>query len=372
MSAGARNGADARCASRIPIAQLGALCAAVVRELSWGLRLVSREVEEWRGRAATIPDPAIREDALSSLESKRGNTDGAALFWTLPDARSPELLRLLVTYEIMCDFLDSVSERGAAAGLDNGRQLHLAITEALDPEAPISDYYRHHPWQDDGGYLRLLVELCRAACQLLPSYLAIQPTLICAATRAQVQGLNHELDPELRDSTLRAWVAREFLDRLSLAWYELSGSASTWISVLALLALASEPGRRPQDAVDTYTAYFWVCLAATVLDSYVDEAEDLANGDHSYFAHYPSKEEGLQRAHEIVRRATQEAQALRNGHRHAVIVACMVSLYLSKDSALELEVAITSQMLLRSGGPLAMLLGPVLRGWRTAYSLRGA
>jgi hypothetical protein len=55
-----------------------------------------------------------------------------------------------------------------------------------------------------------------------------------------------------------------------------------------------------------------------------------------------------------------------------VIVACMVALYLSKDSALMPGTASTSQMLLRSGGPLTALLGPVLRTWRTAYSLRGA
>src|ERR1700684_3395 len=230
-------------ASRISVGQAKALVAAVVRELRWGLRAVSQEVDLWRGRAAVIPNHTIREDALNSLESKRGNTDGAALFWTIPDVRQPHLLRLLVTYEIMCDFLDSVSERGAGAGLANGRQLHLAFTEALDPGAPMSDYYRHHPWQDDGGYLRLLVELCRAACVLLPSYMAIRPTLIRAATLAQVQGLNHELDPHLRDVTLRRWTVQEFADRLDLAWYELSGAASTWISVLALLALAAEPER---------------------------------------------------------------------------------------------------------------------------------
>jgi tetraprenyl-beta-curcumene synthase len=362
----------AKDASCVSVTQTRALLAAIVRELVWGLRAVLREVDSWRQRAATIPDPVLREDAVCSLERKRGNTDGAALFWTLPKERRPQLLRLLVTYEIMCDFLDSVSERGAGAGLANGRQLHLAFTEALDPSRPISDYYRYHPWRDDGGYLRLLVELCRAACVLLPSYMAIQPTLIHAATLAQVQGLNHELDPHLRDCTLRDWVTREFADRLGLMWYELSGAASTWISVLALLALASEPGRLPQEGIETYTAYFWVCLAATVLDSYVDEAEDTTSGDHSYFAHYPTKEEGVRRAGEIVRQATQEARTLRNGHRHMVIVACMVALYLSKDSALTPDMVSNSHMLLRAGGPLAALLGPVLRTWRSAYSLREA
>ncbi len=358
-------------ASRISIRQIGALVGAVVRELCWGLSAVSREVEVWHRRAAAIPDRVIREDALSALESKRGNIDGAALFWTIPNKRRPQLLRLLVTYEIMCDFLDSVSERGAGAGLANGRQLHLAFTEALDPDVPISDYYLHHPWREDGGYLRLLVELCRLACALLPSYAAVLSTLIRAAGLATVQGINHELDPRLRDLTLREWTAREFPGRTDLAWYELTGAASTWISVFALLALAAEPGRRPSEAAQTYSAYFWVCLAATVLDSYVDEAEDIANGDHSYFGHYPSKEHGVRRAGEIVGRATGEMHTLRHSERHTVIVGCMAALYLSKDSALVPELRDTSRMLLHSGGSLARLLGPVLRAWRVAYSLGG-
>jgi tetraprenyl-beta-curcumene synthase len=357
---------------RIPSVQAKALVLATVRELCWGLRAVLREVQTWRAVAEAIPDPAIRQDALGALKDKRGNIDGAALFWTLPTLRRAGLLRLLVTYEIMCDFLDSVSERGAAAGLANGRQLHLAFTEALDPSLPISDYYLYHPSRDDGGYLRLLVELCRAICVCLPSYGAIRPTLVRAATLAQVQGVNHELDPDLRDAALQEWVAKEFSDRLGLSWFELSGAASTWISVLALLAVASDSGRCAQEAIDIYSAYFWVCLAATVLDSYVDEAEDRARGDHSYFGHYNTKKEGLTRAAEIVTRAVEEVQGLRDGGRHAVIVACMIALYLSKDSELMCQDVRTSRVLLRSGGPLAVLMGPVLRGWRIAYSLRKA
>ncbi len=95
-----------------------------------------------------IPDAPIREDALSSIELKRENADGAALFWILPPRRNLNLLRLLVAYQIIWDFLDSVSERGACEGTANGRQLHKALVEALDPASPISDYYRFHPWRE--------------------------------------------------------------------------------------------------------------------------------------------------------------------------------------------------------------------------------
>lgn len=147
-----------------------ALARATKRDLTCGLRLVSREVEGWRARAAEIPDAELRADALGALSRKRGNINGAALFWTLPDRRNRNLLAALVAYEILADFLDCVSERSADLGIANGRQLHLALVEALDPDTEMSDYYGHHHGGSDGGYLRMLVRNCRAHCAALSGY----------------------------------------------------------------------------------------------------------------------------------------------------------------------------------------------------------
>jgi len=133
--------------------QLRALMVATTRELVWGRAAVSREIRRLRAAAEQIPDPKLRADALDVLARKRGNTDGAALFWTLNRRRDPGLLRVLIAHEVIWDFLDNVNERGAHMGQRNGRQLHLAIVESLDPARPISDYYRFHPWNEDDRYL---------------------------------------------------------------------------------------------------------------------------------------------------------------------------------------------------------------------------
>ena len=171
---------------------------------------MSREVDRWRTAAAAIPDDALRHDALAAIDCKRANIDGAALFWTLPRVRSHELLRLLVAYEILADFLDCTSERAAHAGVTNGCQLHRALIEALDPDLHVSDYYRYHPWARDGGYVRALVDTCRRTCVLLPSYEAARPLLHRAACLTQVLALNHEPDPTRRDALLRAWADTHF------------------------------------------------------------------------------------------------------------------------------------------------------------------
>lgn len=357
--------------SCISARQTLALGRAVARELIWGLWWVLREVEKWKARAAEIPDAIIRRDALAALEHKRPNTDGAALLWVVPACRSPGLLRLLVAYEIMGDFLDSTVERGAHVGIVNGRQLHLALVEAVDIERPVSDYYRYHPWRDDGGYLSRLVEACRSDCAKLPSYERVRPLLIRAATLAQVQGLNHEPDLVLRNTVLEDWAFRESDSSIGVGWYETAGAASAWLTVLALMAVAAEPGAVVHHAELVFLAYFpWIALAATLLDSYDDLVEDQVNNTDSYLGRYESFEVVVQRLDELLRRATYEASILPGGERHAVIVASMIALYLSKDSVMGAEMGSTSRMLLRAGGPLAMVLGPVLRAWRLLYSLQ--
>jgi tetraprenyl-beta-curcumene synthase len=353
--------------------QAWALGAAVVREFAWGLRGVLREVERWQARAAEIPDATIREDALAALEQKRPNTEGAALFWTVTARRCPRLLRLLVAYEIMADFLDSTIERGAHMGIANGRQLHLALVDAVDIARPISDYFRHHPWRDDGGYLPGLVQACRYGCTRLPSYWSVRPMLMRAAALAQVQGLNHELDLLLREVVLKEWFEQEVSSEEEIGWYESAGAASAWLTVLALMAVAAEPAPQPEHVADVYLAYFpWFSLTATLLDSYGDLIEDQLNKENSYIAQYGSLEAAVQRIDEVVRRATVEAWLLDNGARHSVILAAMIAMYLSKDSAVTPDMKPLSRHLLHSAGPLAMLLGPVLRAWRVAFSLREA
>jgi tetraprenyl-beta-curcumene synthase len=350
--------------------QIWALLSAATRELTWGLRAVSREMRMWQCRAAMIPDAPIREDALRALARKRTHIDGAALFWILPQRRNPRLLRLLVGYEIILEFLDDTHER--ASGEVNGRQLHRALAEALDPEAPISDYYRHHPWKDDGGYLRALVESCREGCVSLPSYSKVRPFVLLGATRCGcVQSLNHDSDPVRCGAALKHWAEREFAGVSEMSWWELTAAASSSVGVHALLALAACPSGGDDMEVDA--AYMpWICAASTMLDSYVDEVRDIADGEHSYVAHYPSPEVATGRMCELIRRSANEARRLRDGHRHAVIVACMVAMYLSNDTVRDPAMQARNESLARAGGSLTRLLLPILRLWRLAYAQRSA
>lgn len=353
--------------------QLRALVAATTRELLWGRRAVSREIRHWRQAAERIPCAEIRADALDVLTRKRGNTDGAALFWTLVPHRDEHLLRLLVAHEIIWDFLDNVSERGAFMGERNGRQLHRALAESLDPDRSITDHYMHHPWGEDGGYLRSLVQACRDCVGRLPSYDRVRSVVIREAERGAVQSLNHEPDPARRDRELRRWAELECSGVHSVSWFELSAAASAPLAIYALLALAARPRCESREVSETFAAYFpWVSLATVMIDSYADRTQDAASGAHSYIAHYGSEARALERVRESLARSASAVLALRDGERHAVIVACMAAMYLCKDSTRDEAMRETTREIIAAGGSLTKLLVPVLRTWRVRYGQQAA
>jgi tetraprenyl-beta-curcumene synthase len=350
--------------------QWAALVRAAGRELVWGLRAVSREVHIWRARAERIPDPLVRRDALSAIDLKRGHADGAAMFWTLLNRRKPSLLRTLVRYELLQDYLDGVTEPGGAVGPEPGGQLYRALADALDLDrTPSDDHLRHH----DGGYLTALVAGCREGCRALPGYAVVQPLLIREAERAGVLILNHQRDAAVRNAELRAWATLHFPHERDLLWFELAAAASAWITTHALLALAAEPRPTPADAEATYAAYFpWLAMTLTMLDGYADQAEDARTGNQNYLVQYATPEGAIQRLYESVRRAAAAVLELPNGERHAVLLACMIALYLTKDSARSDDLRWTSTQLAGAGGTLPRLLMPALRLWRIRNGQRAA
>ena len=291
----------------------------------------------------------------------------------LAPRRDSSLLRLLVAFQILLDFLDSLSERPVQDPQADGLQLHLALRDALDPDGPISDYFRHRPAARDGGYVRALVQSCRESCSYLPSYSTTRSLALRGARRCGVQGLNHDTDLVRRDRALQAWAQASFDDDWGLSWWELTAAASSTLGIHALLALAADPACEERDAVALDAAYMpWICGASTMLDSYVDEVADVAEGAHSYIAHYPSKELAIRRTRELVSQSTKAARRLRGGACHALIVAGMVAMYLSAEEARTPVKLNTTGTLIRAGGTLTRMLVPILLVWRNASGLRRA
>jgi tetraprenyl-beta-curcumene synthase len=348
------------------------LLRVAARELTWVIPNVSRELTSLRRRARAIPDATLRELALETLRLERLNAEGAALFAVLPVRRSRPLLCLLVRFQAALDYLDTISEGLTVEMLPHGFQLHRALVEALDPLGPVSDYYRYRPSLNDGGYLESLVMGCRCNCAQLPGYAVVHQAALRASRRLAVQVLNHLALPAQRDAALEAWAQRECGEG-GERWFELTAAASSTLGLFALLALGAEAAADRWEIAEIEAAYHpWISAACTFLDSFVDQADDAATGNHSYVAHYPSPEAARERLCEIVHESARQARALRRGTRHALIATGMVSMYLSKDSAREPALRDDADAILAAAGSLPRVQMPIMRVMRRLHGLRSA
>jgi tetraprenyl-beta-curcumene synthase len=328
-------------------------------------------------RAEAIPDPLLREDALISHRQKGSNSEGLAAMAALaPAPRRAALARSLVSYQLMLDFLDGVSERPCDDPVANGLSLHRAFEVALDPAAEHDDYYAHAEAGEDGGYLVALIESCRAPLRELPSYPAARESLLRQARLCrQSQALNHAQHFAPLDEEIAAWAAETTAEcRLEgeLEWWELlAAAAASSLGVGALLALAATPGVSEEDAARFESAYFpWASGLNALLDSLVDLDEDPAEASH--IRRYRSSEVAAERLAAIAATARERVAALPEGSIHEAILAAMGALYLVRPEAWQPGREEISERVLAALGPFAgpsLLVHLLRRGGRGGKTL---
>lgn len=274
-------------------------------------------------------------------------------------AADPALVRAVVAYQVLYDFLDTITE--APDPRPGGtRQLHRALLDALDPSVTPSDWYALHPGRDDGGYVAALVADCRAALGRLPAYPHVAPAAIRAAALSRdVQALNHDAADRARK--LGAWAGAHAA-RERLEWWECAASASSSLAVHVLLGLATDRATTPERARQAELSYC-VSLGAlnTLLESLVDLPQDLRSGDHSLVSYYPTPADAAARIQLLALQTRRDAERMPRGDRHVVILAGMVGFYLSCDEAWEPHARDTAAGTLAAIGPPTLALTRVLR-----------
>lgn len=296
--------------------------------------LVGRELRHWSRRAAAIPDPTLRRDAVIALTAKRGHPEGAAAFATLaPPAHRTSLVRALVAWQVAYDYLDLVSERPGGASPANGRRLHQALVMALDPSAQEPNYYAFNPAQDDGGFLRALIATCREASSALPCFWMVsEPARRLARLIVTYQSLSCGVASET--DRLADWAQGQAPVNPALRWWETAAATGSSLSVLALLAAAADPRTQADDIAALEETYFpWIGALHSLLDSLIDQAEDEQAAHHNLVSHYASEGENAQRLGLIAHRSRRLARGLPQGRGHVTILIGMASYYLSAPQA---------------------------------------
>jgi tetraprenyl-beta-curcumene synthase len=318
-----------------------------------------------------IPDPSLRTLALRALRDERGNLEGAAAYAAFtPPLHRTGVACAAMAFQAAYDYADAISEQPDIGHAGNIHRLHQALLIALKPGVPHLDYYARHDRSDDGGYLNSLVDRCRAALRLLPSFPVVARHAQRAAARiVTYQCLNH---PGPGDSyhAFARWATKEITPGTDLRWWEAGAAAGSSLAVFALMSAAAQPTLDAGHAVALESAYFpWIGSLHTLLDSLIDEPEDDITNQHSLTARYTSREETAGRLQTLAARATHHARELPDGEHHIMILAAMVSFYLAGPQAKDPHARLAAERVLTTLGDHAIPAMLVLRARHAASHL---
>lgn len=296
--------------------------------------------------------------ALDAMARKRFHCEGGAVI----AGGDPRLTRIVALYQTLCDYLDTLTDRGPSVPSGAIAQLHLAAVDALDPEAPGREYFRSYPL-DDGGFLEWLSAECRALVGELPSRRRVEEPIRWLARRyGELQSLKHAPDRRRRSEMLRRW--RRLHGAGGVAWWEFSAACGSTLGIFALLALAKRPEVDDATVQDTFESYFpWIGGLHILLDYLVDEEEDRVGGDFNFVRCYPDRPSAIEGISRLYRTAHAAAGKLRMGD-HRWIVEGLPAFYLA-DRKAELLPPAEVRSLLALGGVRSSILHWLARHGRT-------
>lgn len=333
--------------------------------------VAAREIARWRERARAIPDPELRRLALETIAAEAANAEAAAAFATLaPRARRRQVVELLVAWQLLYDFLDTLGEQPAEDPLRNGLQLHRALTAALGADELATPFFALHPRHDDGGYLRALAGACRERFSALPAAAAVAPVAVAAAQRcAEAQSTVHAGLASGDFSAVRAWAAAQ-PGAEDYLWWEIAAGGVSDLAVLALLVSAAGRSATGTEAAAVADAYWpHVCVLSTLLDGVVDETADGERAGGSYLVDCAGGAVPPHRVARAARAAVGATLPLRDGGTHTAIAAGIAAFYATVPAASDARVATAMAPVLDALRPAATPLVTVLRArqlWRAA------
>jgi len=313
--------------------------------------IVSRELDYWSAKAEQIPDWELRTQALSSLRSKKFHAQGGSVYALHQGTELAPTIRFIVALQTISDYLDNLSDRAGVIDEQAFFQLHLAMAEAVDPDRPISDYYRYYPAKNDQGYLEKLVLTCRQQLKKQPSYHLVLPKITAYVQRySELQSYKH-LAVETRENRLRDWAQQNLNPATAIYWWEYAAATGSTLGMFLLFAVSSNPALTAKVVAAIDAAYFpWLTGLHILLDYFIDAAEDEKMGDYNFTIKYETSSECLERLAFFIQQSIQACRYLPQRRFHLTVIRGLLAMYLSDPKALTPELKNNSLYLVRQGG----------------------
>jgi len=283
----------------------------------------------WHRQAQEIKNPELKEQALRSLCYKDFHCQGGAVF-AVPLAGDQTLLKVIVAYQTLCDYLDNLCDRTECTDGKAFRQLHKSLLDALSPGNTPQDYYAEYPYQDDNGYINKLVAECQTGLSKLPGYTMIKEDLLeLAQLYISLQVYKH-VAPQEREEILKQWANAHLAAYPFLMWQEFAAATGSTLAIFALLKLAAYADISREKYRRTVQCYFpWICGLHILLDYFIDQEEDRQGGDLNFVFYYRNQEEMLDRLKYFIQKSHQTAVESDNPVFVKTIIEGLLAMYLT-------------------------------------------
>ncbi|MEN6565345.1 MAG: tetraprenyl-beta-curcumene synthase family protein [Veillonellales bacterium] len=333
--------------------------------------VVNQELAYWRQYATQHSGPALREQALASIRDKKFHCQGGSVYSLYPGVAMPDFVRLVVALQTISDYLDNLCDRAGITDEQAFRQLHLAMTCALDPAAPLPDFYRYYPFKDDGGYLEALVETCRQQTSRLPAYELVKPEVLrLAKLYSELQTYKH-IDKSLREGKMAQWIHRHSSAYPGITDWEFAAATGSTLGMFTLCAAAGSPALTATEVTRISSAYFpWISGFHILLDYFIDTVEDEKNGDLNFVSYYESEQQKLSRLTYFGQQALRQAASLSHPSFTRTVVQGLFAMYLSDPKTELPSQQNIKQALLHTGGVYTRLIYTLCRLLRCKQNLQ--
>lgn len=313
--------------------------------------LVKKELHSWSLKAEKAPDSVLSKQALASLHCKAFHCLGGSIFALYPGANRDSMIKFIVAYQTISDYLDNLVDAAHVQDEQAFVQLHLAMTEALDPDAELSDYYEKYPYREDGGYLEGLVRTCQANVKALPSFPAVKSEVSwLASLYSSLQTYKH-LRLEEREEKMLSWLKPNQAVYPEVSVWEFAAATGSTLGIYCLIAAAHRPGLTLEEVTHLKQAYFpWISGLHILLDYFIDFVEDRETGQLNFVQYYASIFERDERLVLFLRKSLECSRHLPYSKFHQTVIEGLLAMYLSDPKTQIDELSGGTRVLLSSGG----------------------
>ncbi len=291
---------------------------------------VKLELNYWKERASKITNEELRTQALASIQDKKFHCQGGGVYSLLAGEEWKKAIRFIVAYQTISDYLDNLCDRSTSLDPTDFRMLHQSMEDALTPETGVKNYYQYREEQADEGYLTDLVRTCQDVLRDIPNYSLFQKHMIQLENLYSDLQVHKHVTHSERIPRLEKWFKEHQRQWPMLEWYEFSACTGSTLGVFCMVSYGLNNQMTIELADNVFESYFPFLQGLHImLDYFIDQDEDEAEGDLNFCNYYQDELELEKRLLYFVEQTNKHVQTLPNKKFHEMIQHGLIGLYLA-------------------------------------------